>query len=331
MPRSEKQKLKLLYLMKILLAETDSDHGLTMDELIAKLAQEDIRAERKSIYADFEELENFGVEVQKNKDGHNTLYSIEDRDFELSELKFLVDAVQAAKFITEKKSNELIKKLEKLTSVHNAKKLQRQVIISGRVKAMNESIYYSVDALHDAINNNRTVRFRYFNWNEKKELVFRHNGAFYEISPWSLVWDDEYYYLIGYDAEAGKIKHYRVDKMKNISYTEHPREGRDVFEKTDLQKYSRSLFGMFGGDIMPVRLECKNSFAGIIIDRFGTDIMMIPHDAEHFHVTVNVSFSMQFIGWVTSVSEGVKVIGPDEAVEQMKETIANLAKAYPTE
>lgn len=328
MPRSENQKLKLLYLLKILLTETDAEHGLSMEELLEKLAREGVNAERKSIYADFLELENYGVEVQKTKEGHNTYYRVVDRDFELSELKFLVDAVQAAKFITEKKSNELIKKLEKLTSIHNAKKLQRQVIISGRVKAMNESIYYSVDALHDAINNNRTVRFRYFNWNAKKEMVFRHDGAYYEISPWGLVWDDEYYYLIGYDAEAGKIKHYRVDKMKNISYTDNPREGRELFEKTDLQQYSRSLFGMFGGDIMPVRLECKNEFAGIIIDRFGTDIMMIPHDAEHFHVTVDVSFSMQFIGWVTSVSEGVKVIGPDKAVERMKEMIDRMKDAY---
>ncbi|MGN0564187.1 MAG: helix-turn-helix transcriptional regulator, partial [Candidatus Heritagella sp.] len=199
MAKGSNQKPKLLYLAKIFAEYTDEEHGLSMQEIIARLNQYEINADRKTLYLDFEELRHFGLDIVSEQKGRNVYYFLASRDFELPELKLLVDCVQSSKFITERKSRELIKKLESLVSKHNASQLQRQVILSGRVKAMNESIYYSVDTIHNAINGDKQIRFQYFQWNVKKEMELRHHGAWYQISPWALVWDDEYYYLIGYD------------------------------------------------------------------------------------------------------------------------------------
>ena len=209
------QKLRTLRLMEILLERTDDTHMLNASELCTILDQEyGISTDRRTIYTEMEILDKFGLDIQQKK-GKNPGYYIGARDFELPELKLLVDAIQSSKFITERKSNALIKKLEKLVSKYDAMKLQRQVYVSGRIKTMNESIYYTVDAIHNAIAQNKKIRFQYFQWNVKKEMELRHGGAYYHISPWGLSWDDENYYLIGYDSDAEQIRHYRVDKMQN--------------------------------------------------------------------------------------------------------------------
>lgn len=328
MARSVNQKLKLLYLMKILLERTDDSHSMTMPEIIKALEAYGIFAERKSIYTDIQILQEYGLDIVGAKDGKYYRYFVAGREFELPELKLLVDAVQSSKFITERKSKELIGKLERLGSRYEASQLQRQVYVSGRVKTMNESIYYNVDKIHNAVSQNVKIRFRYFQWNVKKEMEFRHDGKFYCISPWGVLWDSENYYMIGYDDFVGKIKYYRIDKMLEISVTQEKREGREILDSFDLAGLSRKTFGMFSGEETYVKLECENRYAGIMIDRFGREIPMICRDEEHFTVTVNVAVSPQFLAWVISLGEGVKIIGPDRVIEQMRREVSRLAKMY---
>ena len=328
MPKGKNQKFKLYCLAQIMLEQTDEEHYISMPEIIEALAAYDITADRKSLYQDLRDLEKLGIEVEGEATGNRYHYHVISRFFELPELKLLVDAIQSSKFITERKSNALIKKLERLVSKYEAQKLQRQVYVSGRIKTMNESIYYTVDAIHNAISENRKIKFQYYQWNLKKEMELRHNGAWYHISPWGLSWDDENYYLVGFDSEAGLIKHYRVDKMLHISMSEEKREGSEYFTKLDMADYAKKSFGMYGGEEQTVKLLVDNSLAGVVIDRFGKDVMMIPTDGNRFTVSVNVRVSRQFMGWVFSLGEKVKIIGPDLVIQQMREEVSRLVRQY---
>ena len=328
MAKGNNQKLKMLYLAKILMEESDEQHGLTMAEIIEKLNAYDVSADRKTLYLDLEELRRYGMDVLGVQSGRSYYYYLGARDFELPELKLLVDAVQSAKFITDKKSGELIKKLESMVSRYDAGQLHRQVVTSGRVKSMNESIYYNVDKIHESISANRQIRFKYFYYNYKKEQVFRRGGEDYVISPWSLMWDDEKYYLVGYEEQDAMMKHFRVDKMVEITMEETPRAGRDEFDKLDLARYTDSHFGMFSGDTVPVTLEVHNTLAGVLMDRFGKDLMMIPMDDYHFRATVPAVLSGQFYGWVLALGDRVRIAAPEEAVQQMKEELEKISALY---
>ena len=328
MARSANQKLKLLYLAKLFQEETDEEHALSLAQIADRLEAQGIHADRKTLYQDFEELRYFGLDVVSEQRGRTYYYYLGERDFELPELKLLVDSVQSAKFISDRKSGELIRKLEHLASVHQARQLQRQVVISGRVKSMNESIYYNVDRLHEAINRNVQIRFQYFQWNVKKEPVLRRGGEKYQVSPWGLMWDDENYYLVAYDAKDGIIKHYRVDKMLKIDVTKVAREGQEAFRKVHLPGYSKSLFGMFGGEDRRVTLEADNAMAGVMIDRFGKEVRMLPVDEEHFRVSVDVAVSPQFFGWLSALGPRVRLTGPEEVVRRMREQVRALNELY---
>lgn len=330
MPKGSNQKFKLYRLAQIMLERTDEEHYISMPEIMAALSEYDVTADRKSIYNDLRDLSVFGIEVEGEPIGNRYHYHVTNRSFELPELKLLVDAIQSSKFITEKKSYALIKKLETLASKYDAQKLQRQVYVSGRIKTMNESIYYTVDAIHNAISENKKIKFQYFQWNAKKEMELRHNGAWYHISPWGLSWDDENYYLVGYDTDAGMIKHYRVDKMLHIKISDESREGKEHFKKLDMADYAKKSFGMFGGKEQTVKLSVHNKLAGVIIDRFGKDVMMIPADEEHFNVNVDVRVSRQFLGWVFSLESDIQIVGPDDVVEQMRKEIARSVEQYRT-
>ncbi|UYJ46295.1 MAG: WYL domain-containing protein [Lachnospiraceae bacterium] len=330
MPKGSNQKFKLYRLAQIMLERTDEEHYISMPEIMAALSEYDVTADRKSIYNDLRDLSVFGIEVEGEPIGNRYHYHVTNRSFELPELKLLVDAIQSSKFITEKKSYALIKKLETLASKYDAQKLQRQVYVSGRIKTMNESIYYTVDAIHNAISENKKIKFQYFQWNAKKEMELRHNGAWYHISPWGLSWDDENYYLVGYDTDAGMIKHYRVDKMLHIKISDESREGKEHFKKLDMADYAKKSFGMFGGKEQTVKLSVHNKLAGVIIDRFGKDVMMIPADEEHFNVNVDVRVSRQFLGWVFSLGSDIQIVGPDDVVEQMRKEIARSVEQYRT-
>ncbi len=328
MAAGENQKLKMLYLLKILFEETDQNHGLSTQDIISRLESCGVNEDRKTLYKDFDELERFGLEILSEQNGRNVLYHLNDRTFELPELKLLVDSVQSSKFITEKKSRQLIRKLESLVSSHEAKHLHRQVLISGRVKTMNESIYYNVDMLHDAVNTGKQIRFHYGQWNVEKKMELRRGGAWYQVSPWCLMWDDENYYLVAFDSEDQKIKHYRVDKMMHPSITKLPREGKEQFRQFDAAKYTKQVFGMFGGEVMRVSLEGRNSMVGVLIDRFGNDISIYPKDSEHFSASVEVAVSRHFLGWIIALGDGIRITCPERLVSQMREETLRLSNLY---
>ena len=329
MPRSDKQKLKLMYLIKLFEERTDVSHGLSMTDIIEALSEEGITAERKSIYADISALNEFGFDIVKDNEGKACVYKLVERDFEIAELKLLVDAVQSSKFITESKSNKLIKKIEGLASNNEAKSLHRQVYVANRIKTTNESVYYNVDDIQKAIAENHKVSFQYFQWNPNKEKELRHNGMRYEISPWALTWDDENYYMVGYDSKERKIKHYRVDKMLKIEImADSKREGKALFKDMDMAVYSKKIFGMFGGVEETVVLECKNGISGVIIDRFGTEVDIIKRATDSFTVRVNVQISPQFLGWVFSLGENIKIISPDSVIKRMRDEITRIQGIY---
>lgn len=325
-PRSN-QKLKIMYLMKILTEQTDEDHDITLAEIVEQLKGYGVTAERKSLYSDIENLRLFGMDIIGSQYDRTFHYQVVNRQFELAELKLLVDSVQSAKFITEKKSKELIKKIEATASKYEAEKLDRQVNVSGRVKNMNERIYYSIDAIHEAISGNQQISFQYFTWTVDKKMKLKHDGAVYHVSPWALCWDDEKYYLIGFDNDDRIIKHFRVDKMTNTCVVDEKRLGKTAFSKIKMTEYTNKLFGMFEGETENVRLKCENEVANIIIDRFGINIPLIKTDPNHFEVVVNVSVSKLFLGWIMALP-GVKIISPESTVNAMKEEITRLNKLY---
>lgn len=327
MPKSSNQKLKLLYLMKIFQEKTDESHALSVPELITELGRYDIKAERKSIYDDIEALRFFGLDIETART-KTTGYFLASRTFELPELKLLVDSVQASKFLTHKKSVELIRKIESLCSMYEAQSLQRQVFVSNRIKTMNESIYYNVDKIHTGIGDNRKISFKYFEYAVTKEKVFKKNGGRYVASPYALTWDDENYYMIAYDSEASMVKHYRVDKMTDILVTEDKRDGQEHFKNLDIAVYSKKLFSMFSGEEVTVRIEFVNRLIGVVIDRFGRDITVIKSDEEHFVISVGVALSPQFLGWVASFGDEARILSPDSVVLRMRELTAQIGSLY---
>jgi len=330
MPKSPNQKLKLLYLMRILLQRTDENHPMTVAEMISALAANDISAERKSIYDDLEALRLFGLDVVQVK-GKNTVYYIGSRDFELPELKLLVDSVQSSKFITEKKTFSLIKKIENLASAYDAQLLQRQVYVRGRVKSMNESVYYNVDEISNAINADKVIRFQYFEYTVKKERRFRKDGELYEVSPFALMWDDENYYLLAWDDDAQMLKHYRVDKMTGISMTDLHRKGKEAFEKIDMSSYSGHVFGMFTGSEEYVKLKFASHLVGAVIDRFGKDIMIFPQGEDFFTVSIPVAVSPQFFAWVFGFGGEVEILSPTSVRDEMKNRLLLVSERYEKE
>ncbi|MCM1136301.1 MAG: WYL domain-containing protein [Clostridium sp.] len=329
MAKTANQKMKLLYLLKILSENTDEAHCLSTQDIIAALSDYGIRAERKSIYDDIECLNTFGYDILYVKSRSGGGYYMAGRDFELPELKLLVDAVQASRFITLKKSRELIKKIEKLAGPYEGKQLQRQVFVAGRVKTENESIYYNVDEIHKAIQNNVPIVFTYLVWNQKKELVPRHEGKRYRVSPWALTWKDENYYLVAYDDEEEKIKHFRVDKMSRIEEMEgEERRGIDAFEKFDIAEYTNRTFGMFGGEAETVTLRLPENMIGIVLDRFGKEISIRRLSEETVSVKIKVALSKQFYGWLTGLGGEVSILSPDKVKKDYADYLRRIIRNY---
>ncbi len=328
MPKGAKQKLKLYYLGKIMIEKTDDEHFLTMPEIQKALEGYGVTADRKSLYDDLETLEHLGIEVIGEKSGRSYNYHVGKKQFEIAELKLLVDAIQSSKFITEKKSNALIKKLTGFASEYEAAQLKRQVVVQGRIKTMNESIYYIVDDIYNAISKNKKIRFEYYKWNINKEMERRRDKV-YEVSPWALTWDDENYYLIAFDAKDEKIKHYRVDKMRNIEMSDEKREGKAFFGKFDMASYSRMNFSMFGGKEVRVKILFENELVGVMLDRFGKEIPI--HDSDKVgwsETSVDVALSDQFLGWVFSLGTHVKIMEPKDVVNRFCDEIKNLDRLY---
>ncbi|MDE5938871.1 MAG: WYL domain-containing protein [Lachnospiraceae bacterium] len=326
MARSTKQKQKLLYLLKILTEQSDEEHCMSTQALIDALAAYDVKAERKSIYDDIAQLIDFGYDIVLVKSKTGGGYYLAGRDFELAELKLLVETVQASRFLTASKSRELISKIEKLASKADAGQLQRQVYVANRIKTANESIYYVVDDIHRAIQGNRQISFQYLEWNLKKELVPRRDGKPYQASPWALTCKDEYYYLIAHDSGEDKIKHFRVDKMAKIEVLDQKREGAALFERFDIADYANKTFGMYGGSEETVTLLFENGLIGVVMDRFGKEVPVRIRDEEHFSVRVKVAVSGQFFGWLTGLGAGARILAPESVEEayrlHLRQTLA---------
>lgn len=330
MPRKEGQKLKLLVLLDILTRETDENHPLSVPRLVELLRARGVDAERKSVYDDIQtlnEIPGAPIEIVQQR-GRGGGYYMTDAPFELAELKLLVDAVYASKFITARKSRTLIEKLGRFTSRYRQEELDRKVLVSGRVKSQDEHILYSVDTLHAAITAGCQVQFKYCDWDLQKRMTPRHGGQLYQVSPWVLVWENGNYYLIAYT--EGRLKHYRVDKMARVEMLpETRREGADEYAAFDVNVYMQQMFGMFNGPLKKVTLQCENRFAGAMIDRFGTAPVLVPlPDKEHFTISVEIQVSPQFFGWVAGFGTGVEILGPADVRAEMKRTLDNLQGLY---
>lgn len=327
MAKSSNQKAKLLHLSRILLRQTDEDHPITVPQIIEELAKYDIKAERKSIYDDLEVLSQFGLDVQCRK-GRSPGWFIGDRDFQLPELKLLMDAVQSSRFITQRKSDSLIRKLEGQASVHQARQLQRQVYVSGRIKVMNESIYYNVDKLHSAIAARKAITFKYFDYDLKREKVFRREGQRYAVSPYGLIWNSENYYLVAFHHQTGQLRHYRVDKMSDIVVTGMDRQGQDLYPDFQIAQYGQKHFGMYSGQEVTVTLRGRRDMAGVVWDRFGQDVILVPDGEDHFTVTLPLVMSPQFFGWLFGLDGGLTLTAPAHAVETYRQKLAQASRDH---
>ena len=321
-------KLALLYTMRYLLKESDENHPVNAGDISRYLEAHGLSANRRTIYADIAVLEEFGMDILMAEGGKSGGYYLASRDFELPELKLLVDAVQSSKFITEKKSATLIGKLSALTSAANARKLERTVYIRNRVKTENENIFYTVDTIHEAIQANKQIAFLYGEMTLDKKIVARRGGARYQVSPWALTWDDENYYMIAYDDLAEKIKFYRVDKMLKVRVVSDVREGAAYFKDFDLAAFAKKTFGMFGGHEEQVTLRCENHLAGVIVDRFGNDVRIIKDGDGHFKASATVDVSPQFFGWITGVGKALQLVAPESVRKEYLRYLKEVAAAY---
>lgn len=317
MAKSEGQKLRILYILDYLRLESDEEHPVSTQKLIDMLDAKGIHAERKTIYDDISRLNEYGYEILQVQNRLGGGYYLGTRKFELAELKLLVDAVQSSRFITRKKSKELIKKLEDEVSRYDCSKLKRQVYVAERVKTDNERIYYNIDGIHQGIQTNHKISFIYMDWNAKKQLVPRGNDA-KVVSPWALIWRDDNYYLAAFDGTDGIMKHYRVDKMKDVTVLEDRREGLEQFEQVDLAQYSNRTFGMFGGREEIVTLEFPERLIGLLIDRFGKEISIRKGENDCFLGRVRLKVSGQFFGWLTGIGKEIRIASPESVREEYK-------------
>ncbi len=323
MPRSVNQKLKIMYLRDILNKYTDENHPLSATDICNILKEYGIEAERKSIYNDIEMLASYGMDIMKLS-GREGGFFVGEREFELPELKLLIDAVMSSKFITKKKSDQLVKKIASFASDYDSDELKRQLYSINRIKGQNEALLYTVDDINEAIRQNSRIEFMYCEWGKDMKLHPRKNGAVYNVSPMTLIWDDEYYYLVALDSATEIVKHYRVDKMQNIAITGQKRLKTGT--KPDMSAYSGKMFGMFGGEKVPVGFVCPNDKVGILIDRFGQDLKITGKDSDTVTVHTEAVLSDMFYGWVAGVGPDIKIVSPAQAVNGMRKFLKdNLA------
>lgn len=313
--------------MRMFLERTDEKNPMTTKEIIDYMGKFGISVERKTIYDDVEALRLFGMDIVNRREKPAGFY-LASREFELAELKILVDAVQSSRFITARKTSQLIRKLEKLASAPDAKKLQRQVSVENRVKTVNEGIYYNIDKIYEALSENRQISFQYYEWTVSKEMRLRKNGDRYLVSPWEMLWKDENYYLVGLDEKSKIVKHYRVDKMLQIQVERELRNGEELFRNFDAAQFSSRTFGMFGGTEETLCLEFENRYVGVIIDHFGTEVMIHKKDDEHFTTLVRVKVSSQFFGWLAGLGSGAEIISPENVRADFRIFLENALKKY---
>lgn len=334
MAKRPQQKAKLLYLYSLFVEKTDSEHPVSNKEIINYLAQQGINVERKTIYDDIETLQNYGLDIISEKKQQTIYYYLGSRTFELAELKLLVDTIQSSKFLTQNKSNNLIKKIENLASENEAKQLHRQVTVINRVKVNNEKIYYNVDKINNAINDRVQISFYYLEWVIKNKGATKaskqrkRDGKIYVVTPQNLMWDDENYYLVAYESESGKLKHFRVDKMEKVELLEDKAITNKGLEKFDAGLYSKQVFGMYGGKLIDIKLRCKEALIGPMIDRFGDKILIYNNGDGTFDLSVSVMISPQFFAWLFGFKNDIKIISPNSIKNEYLNYLSEVRKIY---
>ena len=326
MPRSENQKQKLIRLIEILMRESDESHGLTMPELISALAEYGITAERKSIYDDIITLGELGFDVI-TLPTRPPKYTLATRQFEISELKMLADAVASSKFITAEKSRELIDKLRVFAGKYRAGELSRQVYVEDRVKTMNDLGIENIDLINRAINENKKITFRYFDYGVTKQRVYKHDGKTYVVTPLSLVRNDENYYLVACDESENVNKNFRIDKMSDVKVSDEPRDKACLESRFNPSEYSNKVFGMYGGREELVTLECRERLSGVIIDRFGREPSFIKSEFG-FRVSLRVMISPNFFAWVLGFGKDMRIIAPESVRSELLERLKDTMEVY---
>ena len=325
MPKSDNQKLKIFYILDYLQRNSHQDHPVRASELIDMLQRSyNISCERKTVYSDIQALQDYGVDIESIP-GKNGGYYIASRNFELPELKLLIDAVQSSRFLTEKKSRELIEKLCNQCSIYDARLMRRDMLVSGRVKSMNETIYYNVDAIQDAISMNRAISFRYFDWGIDGKRKYREKN--YYASPYGLCQDNENCYLLAHSPRHG-ITSYRVDRMSEITITEDVRTPCPELTGKALHEHANRLFQMFAGDSVNVKMRFHKSLANVVIDRFGRDTILIPEGSEYFNFTVNVAVSPMFLSWVIGFGSKAKILYPQSVIDECRQMCQEAMAQY---
>ena len=327
MPKSFNQKLKILYLMKFLQEETDREHPVSVKDIIQNMEAYGISVERKTVYDDIETLRTFGMRIGSRR-GKNAGFYLEERAFELPELKFLMDAVQSSKFITEEQTAALVRKLEDLASVHEAKKLKNQVFLMQGIKTLNEEIYMNIETIYDAVSADRQISFRYYQWTLSRELEVKRNGERYRVSPGKLMWNNDSYYLLGLDETSGIVKHYRVDKMRDVIVEAEKRGGEAVFRDFDMGRFSAETFGMFHGKETILRIRFSNELVGVVLDRFGKTAVLQRSDENHFTLQAHIRVSGQFFGWLTGLGEGAEIVSPENVRKEYVSFLKKTLKTY---
>lgn len=325
MAKTDNQKLKILYILDYLQKNSHQDHPVRASELTAMLdSRHNIHCDRKTVYSDILALQDYGVDIE-SVPGRNGGFYIASRSFELPELKLLIDAVLSSRFLTEKKSRELIEKLCSQCSVYDARLMRRDVLVSGRVKSMNETIYYNVDAIQDAITENRQISFRYFDYALDGSRRYRNRD--YLASPYGLCQDNENCYLLALSPRHG-VTSYRVDRMSDIVVMEEKREPCPELSGKALIAHANRLFQMYSGEETTVKLRFHRSLVNVVFDRFGTDIMLIPEGDEHFVFTVNVAVSPMFLSWVIGFGNKAKVLHPQSVIDQCRALCLEAMEQY---
>ena len=324
MPKSDNQKLKIFYILDYLQKNSHADHPVRAAELTHMLEQHNIHCERKTVYSDIAALQDYGIDIV-SVPGKSGGYYIASRNFELPELKLLIDAVQSSRFLTEKKSRELIEKLCKECSVHEAKLVRRDVLVSGRVKSMNETIYYNVDAIQEAIGQNLQIRFRYFDWNLDGTRKYRDKD--YVASPYGPCQDNENCYLLAFSDRHG-ITSYRVDRMADIQPLEESRIPCPELTGKNLIEHANRLFQMFAGEDVDVKMRFHRSLVNVVVDRFGRDTMLIPDGADHFVFTTRVAISPLFLSWIVGFGNKAKILHPESVVRECRTLCEEVLNQY---
>lgn len=325
MKSSDSKKLTLIYLQELFLRKTNSEHGITMPEILSYLEKKDIFVDRRTIYTDIKLLNYAGFEIIGKQGKKDYKYYHPSRLFNTNELKFLIDSVASSKFLTEKKSNELIKKIKSLGSSFDSEVLNRGILVNKRIKNMNDRVLKNLDIIYSAIASNSQISFQYLRWNRDKTLHCLQDGKLFFSSPFAITLHDDYYYLISFDSKEEKLKHYRLDKMQNIKPTSESREGLEAFKAFDIADYSRKTFNMYGGKEESVTLEIPNILAGVFYDRFGDSVSIRPNfdNPKTCFARVTVQVSPQFFAWVFGLGKNVHIINPQSVREEYITTLKN--------